>query len=293
MTQTRDGATTALHRRIEELTAELAKSRAKYDRDISDKEIAHQVDLATERAAREALSSANGLLTHDISDLHDQLEQAERERDTALARVKELEANDNESWKWKCCHADHEASLWNERALAAETALASARILIEQAADGEHEWSPKFRGECASWLTSHPAPVAAPCAGCALLLRRLRELTEYYMLEVRNSEDRLKRVHRLQAQLARVGTRLHVKRAEAAHWMRAADASHHTKRVTVNALLVNQRALRANYDACHRQHEQCMKLLQRVRPYAPRHCKLDQLICEMLEKGELPEGWDE
>lgn len=51
--QARDGATTAPHRRIEELTAELAKSRAKYDRDISDKEIAHQADLVMLRAARE------------------------------------------------------------------------------------------------------------------------------------------------------------------------------------------------------------------------------------------------
>lgn len=47
--------------------------------------------------------------------------------------------------------------------------------------------------------------------------------------------------------------------------------------------------MQADWDACHRQHEQCMKLLeiceqQRLPP------DVGELVREMLSKGELPEG---
>jgi hypothetical protein len=53
---------------------------------------------------------------------------------------------------------------YRQRALAAETALASAREVIER---WETEPPEVWTVMRADWLTSHPAPVAAPCAGCA------------------------------------------------------------------------------------------------------------------------------
>ena len=49
--------------------------------------------------------------------------------------------------------------------------------------------------------------------------------------------------------------------------------------------------LEGEFEACHRQHEQCMKLLEWSRPHVPKDgSQLDHLLAEMLSKGELPEG---
>lgn len=45
------------------------------------------------------------------------------------------------------------------------------------------------------------------------------------------------------------------------------------------------------WEACHRQHEQCMKLLEKCSlRLSPGN--LRDLVREMLSNGELPEGWD-
>lgn len=49
-------------------------------------------------------------------------------------------------------------------------------------------------------------------------------------------------------------------------------------------------SLRTDYDACHRQHEQCMKLLELAEVQLREHPRIHALVREMLTKGELPEG---
>lgn len=102
------------------------------------------------------------------------------ERDTALARVKELEAAS------VAVIARSES-----RALAAETALASARNLTRweptvvepQPEDDGPLYDGFLTDDEGTWiryedlsalLTSHPAPVAAPCSGCASARELLR-----------------------------------------------------------------------------------------------------------------------
>jgi len=116
-----------LELRIEELEAELGKLREKYDRDISNKEVGYQLELAeamrsgevvagllaTERAAREQAEKDHG-------EAQNRLYFVERERDTALARALEAEKGLDE----------RDAAL--VRMQAAETALASARTVIER-----------------------------------------------------------------------------------------------------------------------------------------------------------------
>jgi len=132
--------------------------------------IATEKELAATLAQRE-------MLLNDREGLRDKLR-------TALARVKELEAGNSDSWKWKCCDADHEGALSESRALAAESALASARELLDRWRRGD--WCEPATSD---WLSSHPSPepvawdirgkepvlVAAPCAGCAELATDLKE----------------------------------------------------------------------------------------------------------------------
>lgn len=47
-----------------------------------------------------------------------------------------------------------------------------------------------------------------------------------------------------------------------------------------------------DWEACHRQHEQCMRLLEMAEPWVVA-TPLGKLIREMRALGELPEGWDQ
>lgn len=120
-------------------------------------------ELMDERAAHEQTKAA---LYQAQQELHP-VDQAQANEAAALlraeaaeARVKEMEAVDR-SWYDKG---------FEEGALAAESALASARTLARDLDDALENDGPllpiqyKFR----AWLASHPepAPVAAPCAGC-------------------------------------------------------------------------------------------------------------------------------
>lgn len=107
--------------------------------------------LATERAAREQLADKHMRLKELYDVKYRAHEQAERERDTALARVKELE----ESVASAVEAREYAQRGWG----AAETALASARKLLERV----YQWCPyaPMAGDIATLLTSHPAPVAA------------------------------------------------------------------------------------------------------------------------------------
>ena len=121
-------------------------------------------DLATERAAREQaekrcrqLEESTACFEQSSALALKDAQQAERERDTALARVNELEAE-----LVRVNRGAHNESAFRE---AAETALASARELVSKASFAH------IPRECrelniqrSSWLTSHPAPAAAPCA---------------------------------------------------------------------------------------------------------------------------------
>ncbi|HEX5011677.1 MAG TPA: hypothetical protein VFY71_14890 [Planctomycetota bacterium] len=143
-----------------------------------------QKDLATERAARERAEKEAAQYklwldetskSHDATNAH--LERAEHERDTALARVKELEAS-NRALRMTNRVEEADADDQRERRTAAETALASARELLVRV-QAWHAWPDPTEpgpepGVCLlnavdAWLTSHPAPVAAHCQECVEL----------------------------------------------------------------------------------------------------------------------------
>ena len=195
----------AANLRIEELTAELERVKDQCNRQehgFAQRESALQTDLATERAAREQLadavgqalvacalgpgenlSSPNGhAIVSAVLELKETVranqhcadreykrrQQAERERDTALAQVKELEA----------AMAPERAVAYeqmSESLKASETALASARGAIAEwealpVSYDAGEISNRALGTLTfirTLLTSHPspAPVEAPCAG--------------------------------------------------------------------------------------------------------------------------------
>lgn len=161
-----DGATTALQRRIEELTAELRVTEAGH---AATKEALKQTDCAlateraahaearelchrwetarnAERAAREQAESALERMTTSRNTSEHTRIMAERERDTALARVKELEAI--------------KPLLDAEKLTAAESALASARGLLANMAAAPHLWL----HDAQAWLSSRPAPAAVQYA---------------------------------------------------------------------------------------------------------------------------------
>lgn len=129
--------------------------------------------LATERAARSRAEKRAEILETCHAPSR-RVEQAEYQRDTALAReaavaherdvfmarVKELETQGCEHVMpgFPICDRCGKSA----RTIAAETALASARELLEDAWKERHamktSWCTRYR----EWLTSHPAPVAAP-----------------------------------------------------------------------------------------------------------------------------------
>ena len=130
MAESLDGATMALHRRIEELTAELAEA-------MRSGEVVAGL-LATERAAREQLD-ADWKRRHtewldkalvDAQWHRDQLQQAERERDTALARAEAAERGEADAVK-----ACDDNWVTHQRVVAAETALASALARVKELED--------------------------------------------------------------------------------------------------------------------------------------------------------------
>lgn len=329
--KTYDGATTALHRRIEELTAELAQWKQALGGDFGPQTPAEvcvflreaervqghvaaleisklREALATERAAREQMQ-----ITVNVETMAKLA--AERERDTALADIERMKRThgDRDEWVLAAQRAD-------TARIAAETALASARELLDHAETVIECAEPHVQGvsvagdiddwkQCyGTWLTSHPAPVAAPldchtyprelygegfrvapganletpvaapCAGCeaahaelerrtawsnnqiALLLRRLRfrnetiafltkskiefseldtpasaedllfyhwwvdvrewgrELEKRLRAEEKTNKGLRRHIRYLQLTCMMLGNRLHVKRAEAAHW---------------------------------------------------------------------------
>lgn len=281
------------HRRIEELTAELeSKTRESFSweseyrgledlcklgddkLEAAEAEVARlrlllqghealepqvkylRAELATERAARE---QERQLKENTLGNCMMLL----GERDTALARVKELEEV-NSRVIADCRKYEHDYA-------AAETALASARGLLEKTPmpdpDGEgptnaqvelwaqfvHDMADLLYG---SGLASHPspAPVAAPCAGCAAW----REAYDPSPFGPQTPD-------------------------EVSVFLRERD------HVNGQCAALKIAQVQKDYDACHRQHEQCMKLLELCEQ---QRLPLDigELVREMLAKGELPEG---
>lgn len=208
-----DGATTALQRRIEELTAERGSLREltvelqgqldawlattwqtpeqalgciaswKAEEESWAEESARlRKDLATERAAREQDNEA-------FEELRRKWNESERERGTALDRVKSAEAEtctalDREI---KAIDALNKALPFVDRALAAETAQASARPVLDALAEyiralrsddpkDDDANAGELEAAYDAWLTLHPsltAPVAAPAPG---LLERIEQV---------------------------------------------------------------------------------------------------------------------
>jgi len=183
MSEALDGATTALQRRIEELTAELAEA-------MRSGEVVAGL-LATERAAREQAEAAlqrermSGAKSYTRAEENERKwlsteqdrQQAERERDTALARAGSAETElavvrrrGTPSGHVVALEAellstlDHEKTaerlLGEERLakVAAETALASARAVIEEAYHYQNRMPTDFVLRARAWLTSHPSP---------------------------------------------------------------------------------------------------------------------------------------
>lgn len=161
-------------RRIEELTAELAEVARLREELVkwqlafgfieADEALADcATKLATERAARERAEKEAAQYklwleetskSHDATNAH--LERAEQERDAALALSLALST---ERYQELCRQS--------QRAIDAETALASARELLLRfmANTTLHNNEPLWEGlelDIRAWLTSHPAPVAAP-----------------------------------------------------------------------------------------------------------------------------------
>ena len=170
-------ATAALRRRIEELTAErngLANSHPKcancgkpaacmgsYENDES-------WAYACDDCCAHGCEDGRCYPLEEIPQRYQKRgQQAERERDTALARVKELEARiDNEFTHDQLLH---EVSSYRSGMMAAETALASARTIAEEPIVFNQRHMERRIKRIREALASHPAPapVAAPCAGCA------------------------------------------------------------------------------------------------------------------------------
>lgn len=186
-----DGATTALRRRIEELTAELSgatqahhmlraeledersarwRLQAARDAQLERAEKA-EADVRTARAAREQAEKAVRLLEQSNDAKLEMWQQAERERETALERVASQDAD-------LAANAEAFRSL-NDRALAAESALASAREHVFQQLEAAREEAAHEDSEGLSFqsaadlllrpllelLSSPPSP--ALCSGCA------------------------------------------------------------------------------------------------------------------------------
>lgn len=179
----------SLKLRTETAEAEAARLREELEcataREVSLCEAANalQKDLAAERFAREKETEARIQLERDIADTNNgemlrQLQQAERERDTALTDLAfaKSQRDDNET-AWGC---------EKEKRIAAESALASARSILERLMRGEHG----LGADADAWLSSHPAPVAAPCAGCAARDAAMLESVELLSDTLTSSEPR-------------------------------------------------------------------------------------------------------
>lgn len=153
----------------------------------------------------------------------------------------------------------------------------------------------------------------------ALLLRRLRfrnetiafltksklsfdENQNQVVSDGKRLRDHQKHIQFLQRTCGMLGNRLHVKRAEVAHWQDKAGwediAKYQGQRDGKEMVSLRLRLADAqdriikvsdDYDACHRQHEQCMKLLERC-SFVLLPSPLRDWVRLMLSKGELPEG---
>ena len=282
MTQTYDGATTALRRWSKRWKA-LAKSyrqrhvwngevierqqRALEQAETSDgamvltlqltearqriEELTGTIALqdAVLRASNEREATERAAREQDVSTMQDlldicssDLDSARGERDTALARVKELE-----EFAGRAALANmtgESLGIQLARLQAAETALASVRKRVQ-------DWMENGVGPIQSCgyalqhlLTSRPSP--APVA---------EDVTEHTCSVTSDEECPV------------------------------------CNPAPVAAPCAGCAELRKNWDACHRQHEQCMKLLTKAMPHLAGLPVYD-LIDEMLERGELPKGWD-
>ena len=190
-------------REIERLTAALAEStRAREQAENAHEETLRDLDVRGQQLDGAAAAAAD----------------LKRERDTALARVKELEADRHEyvvkldalreqiheqaiagredgkliaELKADSKRSDSlrvaEVAAARRAQQSAETALASARELLERAAAtlDNADLCNTAKIIC-DWLTSHPAPAAAPCAvPCATeeLVEPTRTLADYDTLQ--------------------------------------------------------------------------------------------------------------
>lgn len=272
--------------RIEELTAELRKA----DEAALELASAH----ATERTAREQDTEAKDYWFEKACEL-------ERERDTALlqlaetekerqrlsdsatqllARAKELEAD-----KAIIIEARDQAGIgW----ATAETALASARDFIESLV-GSSAGSAALDAELNAWLTSPPAPVAAPCAGCEAVQAELERRTAWSNRQIAALQVDLAFAKSQRDDNENAWQCEKVKRENAEFRLKMAEDNVLSKHNAMLMAVKNADEFRRNWEACHRQHEQCMKLLEKCSlRLSPGN--LRDLVREMLSNGELPEG---
>lgn len=316
----------AQRQRIEELTAELERYQQKAQ---------HIADaFAAERAAREQAENEHEETLRELDVRGQQLDGAvaaaadlKHERDTALARVKELEllltATESQMLELRDVSLIQHKSKTDckYRCVAAETALASARELIAN-------WVRNFNlstacragvrdeyEESKDWLSSHPspAPVAVTFVQPGKRTTTAEDLDAVWQDESDAVPEDGSAVGPLQLR-TRAQIDEHIA-SEIRAWRKAvAEGTRHP--MTLNyitlerlqelcdepesapvaapcagceKLTLHVTMLEGEFETCHRQHEQCMNLLARVSLQLPPGDMRD-LVREMLSKGELPEG---